>query len=121
MSSAIKKTQLYAYHHLEKYLPTTKGSTKTTAHFIKSDIIDVGLFIKKEIKRNPLVLMMGDSRIPGGKDHRCLFGEEISIWRRTAIREFLEEDRRKTYFKGKKEKKNKSMIITPKKQKRQNY
>ena len=81
-------------------MPTSKGSTKTTAHFIKSDILDVGLFIKKEIKKNPLVLVMGDSRTPGGKDHRCLFGEEITIWRRTAIREYLEENRRKKYFKG---------------------
>eukprot|EP01091_Cochliopodium_minus_P015806 TRINITY_DN5718_c1_g2_i3.p1 TRINITY_DN5718_c1_g2~~TRINITY_DN5718_c1_g2_i3.p1 ORF type:complete len:551 (+),score=192.53 TRINITY_DN5718_c1_g2_i3:771-2423(+) len=100
ISSGVKRTQVYAYYQLEKFLPAdgVKGTTKTTAHFIKSDILDVGLFIKREIKKNPLVLVSGDPRIPGGKDHRCLFGEEISIWRRTAIREYLEEDKRKKFF-----------------------
>ena len=69
------------------------------AHFVKCDILDVALYVKKRMFINPLVLVMGDPTVPGGKDHLHFNGLELDVWRRSAIRECLEKERRGKYSK----------------------
>jgi len=76
---------------------------KTKAHILKNDIIDAALYIKKDIAKNPLILVLADPRTPGGSDPDALFSQEASIWRRTTLRENLVSQSRAKYFENKNE------------------
>jgi len=101
LAHSVKNTRIYTFEDLAEHLPKGKGNKKTTAHMIKSDIIDVALYVKHEIQKNPLVLVSVDPRIPGGKDHSAIFGEEVSFYRRTTLAENIDVDRRGKYYEGK--------------------
>jgi len=87
------------YETLSEHLPKPNSRNKeATGHFIKGDVIDVALYVKHENQKNPIVLLSADPKIPGGKDHESLYGEETDVWRRTTIRENIDVELRQKYY-----------------------
>ena len=87
-SESVKRT---AFYDGKSAFGSFARSHQTTAHFVKADAVDVALFMLDKKNVNPVVLVMADETVPGGRGDHGSCAQEESIYRRTTLKLNLED------------------------------